>query len=533
MTVTIDGTAGVTTPALTVAGTGTSVLLPPAVAGTYTQTLPAGNGELVLTQIVMNFPTTLGAAGDTLVTDGAGNLSWVAGGGGGSGTVTSVNVSGGTTGLTFSGGAITTSGTITMAGTLSAANGGTGLTALGAGVSAALSNAANGANGLAVLDGTASIPVSKGGTGATTVSGAQANLFPAQAGHSGEYLTTNGTGTLSWVAAAGAGTVTSVDGSGGTTGLTLTGGPITGAGTLTLGGTLAITNGGTGAATRQAAINALAGSVTSGRYLRGDGTNIALSAIQVADVPTLNQNTTGTAANVSGTVAIANGGTGQTSASAAFDALAPSQASANGKFLTSNGTTASWASIIAGDGNTLTANYGGSAPGAGVGNNGDYALDSSTGNVYGPKAAGAWPSTAAFTLQKFVPPTTAPAGSGTGPTPTWGKFGQGQIWNCNTSALTTSLGNLAFEGSRDNGVTWTAFFAGTTTTTYGIDLNFSINPQDNVVGILGVALNYGVAFAGVGYAIIAPYVAGDLFRFRDTNGTNVTWEAAIFSQVGA
>ena len=40
--------------------------------------------------------------------------------------VTSVNVSGGATGLTFSGGAITTSGTITMAGTLGVANGGTG-----------------------------------------------------------------------------------------------------------------------------------------------------------------------------------------------------------------------------------------------------------------------------------------------------------------------------------------------------------------------------------------------------------------------
>jgi hypothetical protein len=37
-----------------------------------------------------------------------------------------------------------------------------------------------------------------------------------------------------------------------------------------------------------------------------------LSAIQAADVPTLNQNTTGTAANVTGTVAIANGGTGLT-----------------------------------------------------------------------------------------------------------------------------------------------------------------------------------------------------------------------------
>lgn len=42
------------------------------------------------------------------------------------GTVTSVNVSGGVTGLTFSGGPITASGTITMAGVLDADNGGTG-----------------------------------------------------------------------------------------------------------------------------------------------------------------------------------------------------------------------------------------------------------------------------------------------------------------------------------------------------------------------------------------------------------------------
>ena len=45
------------------------------------------------------------------------------------GTVTSVNVDGGTTGLTFSGGPVTTSGTITMAGTLAIANGGTNATA--------------------------------------------------------------------------------------------------------------------------------------------------------------------------------------------------------------------------------------------------------------------------------------------------------------------------------------------------------------------------------------------------------------------
>lgn len=46
----------------------------------------------------------------------------------GTGTVTSVDVAGGTTGLTTSGGPITASGTVTLAGTLTVANGGTGST---------------------------------------------------------------------------------------------------------------------------------------------------------------------------------------------------------------------------------------------------------------------------------------------------------------------------------------------------------------------------------------------------------------------
>lgn len=45
---------------------------------------------------------------------------------GNAGTVTSVDMSGGTTGLTYSGGPVTASGTITTAGTLAAKNGGTG-----------------------------------------------------------------------------------------------------------------------------------------------------------------------------------------------------------------------------------------------------------------------------------------------------------------------------------------------------------------------------------------------------------------------
>jgi hypothetical protein len=51
------------------------------------------------------------------------------------------------------------------------------------------------------------------------------------------------------------------------------------------------------------------------------------------------------AQNVTGTVAIAKGGTGQTTANAAFNALAPSQASASGKYLKSDGTNTSWDQI--------------------------------------------------------------------------------------------------------------------------------------------------------------------------------------------
>jgi hypothetical protein len=77
-------------------------------------------------------------------------------------------------------------------------------------------------------------------------------------------------------------------------------------------GTLPLANGGTGETTQAAALTALAGTQVSGYYLRSNGTATTLTAIVSTDVPTLNQNTTGTAANVTGTVAVANGGTGAT-----------------------------------------------------------------------------------------------------------------------------------------------------------------------------------------------------------------------------
>ena len=70
--------------------------------------------------------------------------------------------------------------------------------------------------------------------------------------------------------------------------------------------------------------------------LKSTTTTGALTIAVAADFPTLNQNTTGTASNVTGTVAIANGGTGQTTATLGFDALSPT--TTKGDLIVDNGT---------------------------------------------------------------------------------------------------------------------------------------------------------------------------------------------------
>jgi hypothetical protein len=144
------------------------------------------------------------------------------------------------------------------------------------------------------------------------------------------YILTMVSGTPAWAASTGG--VTSF--SAGSTGFTPSSATT---GAITLAGTLNIANGGTGAISQQGAINALAGSVTNGYYLRGDGTNVSMSAIHAGDVPTLNQNTTGTATYATN---IASGAAGEIPWQSGTNTTSFTAAGTTGQVFTSNGTSA-------------------------------------------------------------------------------------------------------------------------------------------------------------------------------------------------
>jgi hypothetical protein len=175
--------------------------------------------------------------------------------------------------------------------------------------------------------------------------------------------------TVTVAGGGGSGTVTSVAATAGT-GISVTGSPITTSGTLTITNTapdqtVALTQGGTTTITGTypnftiSSADQFQGTVTSvtgtSPVASSGGATPAISlsagygdtlnpyasktanyvlaapngsagvptfrAIVAADIPTLNQNTTGTASNVTGTVAIANGGTGATTAATALTNL--------------------------------------------------------------------------------------------------------------------------------------------------------------------------------------------------------------------
>ena len=157
------------------------------------------------------------------------------GGGGGSGTVTSVDVVGGTTGLTTSGGPVTTAGVITLGGTLNVGSGGTGAVTL---------------TGILKGNGTSAF------TAATAGTDYQAPITLTTTGSSGAATFIGNTLNIpQYSGGGGSGTVTSVALSAPAM-FTVTGSPVTTSGTLTLsysGTALPVANGGTGVTTSSGA----------------------------------------------------------------------------------------------------------------------------------------------------------------------------------------------------------------------------------------------------------------------------------------
>lgn len=125
---------------------------------------------------------------------------------------------------------------------------------------------------------------------------------------------------------AGSGTVTSVDVSGGSTGLTTSGGPITTSGTITLGGTLGAGFGGTGQSTYAVGDILYASGATTLAKLAGVATGNVLISGGVATAPSWGK--VGLATHVTGTLGIANGGTNLTAVGGAGTLLG-SNGSAN------------------------------------------------------------------------------------------------------------------------------------------------------------------------------------------------------------
>jgi hypothetical protein len=129
-------------------------------------------------------------------------------------------------------------------------------------------------------------------------------LVPASGGGTTNFLRADGTFAAPPTSS---GTVTSVALADGSTApiFAISGSPVTTSGTLTM--TLE----------SQTANTVLAGPASGG------GAQPTFRLLVSADIPNNAANTTGTASNVTGIVAIANGGTGQSTANAAFAALSP------------------------------------------------------------------------------------------------------------------------------------------------------------------------------------------------------------------
>lgn len=186
----VDSGAGLTGGAITASGT-----ISVQYAGTDNIILDGGDGSLI----------SVAASDKVLISDATDNnakfvsisqLTTAVGGG----TVTSVDGSGGSTGLTLTGGAITTSGTLTLGGTLNETSGGTGQSTYTTG-DILYADASNSLTKLAIGSAGKVLKVNGSGVPAwatdSNAGGTVTSITPAADSGSGTAITTSGTLTLS------------------------------------------------------------------------------------------------------------------------------------------------------------------------------------------------------------------------------------------------------------------------------------------------------------------------------------------------
>jgi len=266
-------------------------------------------------------------------------------------------------------------------------------------------------------------------------------------------------------------------------------------------GTLPIANGGSGQTTAQTAMNAFAGAVTSGSYLRGNGTNVVMATIQAADVPTLNQNTSGTAAGLSATLAVTSGGTGQTSYT-------------DGQLLIGNstGNTLSKATLTAGSNITITNGNGSITIAASGGGGASAATPTALGTVYGATST-ASPYNALLGYQVGNSLTTGAENTAVG----WRALYQNASGNNNVA-----IGEAALNFNTVSNNTAVGYQAGYSNTT-GANIT-AVGYQallNNTTGGSNTAVGYQAAYTNTtgGPVTAIGYRAGRVYNVADSWGS--------------
>jgi hypothetical protein len=412
-------------------GTATNLTGLPLTTG-VTGTLPIANGGTGTTTPAL-------VAGSNVTITGTWPNQTIASTGGSSGVT---SFSAGSTGFTpFT----ASTGAVTLAGTLAVANGGTGTTtpALVAGTNVTITGTwpnqtINSGGGSGMVYPGAGIPLSTGTAWGTSYS---------TTGTGDVVLSTSPTLVTPILGTPTSGVATNL------TGLPLTTG-VTGTLPVLNGGTGVTTSTGTGSvvlSTSPTLVTPLLGTPTSGNFSTGTFT-----------WPTFNQNTTGTAANVTGTVALANGGTGQTTAAAAITALTGTQTLAY--YLRSNGTNSVLAALAAAD---LTGTVAVATGGTGV------TTSTGTGSVV-------LSTSPTLVTPLLGTPTSGVATNLTGLPLTTGVTGTLPVANGGTGLTTLTAGYIPY---------------GNGTSAFGNESNLSYDATNNRLGVVGTGYSPNITLS--------------------------------------